>query len=272
MRSDNVMIWQCLFLEHFSFKGTIEIKGDKATNILLDILQRSIHIENLILSGSLCKEIFSCGEKDKHAGILMQIKSLKLSQLSKLKCMWKQDSKLDFVLQNLGVLKVTDCDSLISLLPSHASFTNLTVLRVDRCWGLINLFVPSTVKSLVQLMEMKIEYCKLITEIISNEDDEDLRVEDEIVFNKLKLLSLKDLESLTCFCFGRYNFEFPVLKELIVNECPNMKTFSETVVSVPSLRKVKFIQDDNEEGCWKGDLNTTIKHLHKNKVNSNSEE
>ncbi|XP_031269158.1 uncharacterized protein LOC116127665 [Pistacia vera] len=271
MRSDNMMTWQCLFPEHFSFKGTIEIKGDKSTNFLLDILQRSIHIEKLILSESLYEEIFSCGEKDKHAGTLMQIKNLKLSQLSKLKCTWKQDSKLDFILQNLGVLEVTDCDRLISLLPSHASFASLTVLRVDWCWGLTNLFVPSTAKSLMQLMEMKIENCKLITEIISKEDDEDLRVEDEIVFNKLKLLSLENLESLTCFCFGYYNFELPVLEELIVKKCPNMKTFSEAVVSAPSLRKVKFIQDNNEEGCWQGDLNTTIQHLRKIKVNSNFE-
>ncbi|XP_031273948.1 uncharacterized protein LOC116132446 [Pistacia vera] len=271
LRGDNIMTWQCLFLEHFFFKGTIEIKGDKSTNFLLDILQRSIHIEKLILSKSLYKEIFSYGEKDKHKRTLMQIKSLKLSSLAKLKCVWKQDSKLDFVLQNLGVLEVYDCGRLISLLPSHASFANLTVLRVDRCLGLTNLFVPSTAKSLVQLMEMKIENCRMIVEIISNEDHEDLRVEDEIVFSKLKLLSLEDLESLTCFCFGNYNFQFPVLEELTVKNCSNMKTFSKATVSVRSLRNIKFEHDYNEEECWKGDLNTTIQHLHKKVVNSNFE-
>ncbi|XP_031274893.1 uncharacterized protein LOC116133325 [Pistacia vera] len=268
LRADNMMTWQCLLPKNFSCKCTVEIKGDKSTNIPLVILQRSFDLEKLVLRSSSYKEIFSYGLHDRHTGTLLQIKSLELDDLSNLNNIWSKDSKVDYVIQNLEVLEVHNCDKLSFMLPPLASVANLTVLSIGGCWGLIKLFTPSTAPSMVQLREVNIVTCSMLIEVVSNE--EDVGVEDGIVFNKLKLLSLWDLESLTCFCYGNFTFNFPALEELIVEGCPNMKTFSKGDTSAPCLQKVKKYKEDTE-GYWKSDLNTTIQQLYKKQSIPSSE-
>ncbi|XP_044477854.1 uncharacterized protein LOC123205104 isoform X2 [Mangifera indica] len=240
---------------------TIEIEQDKSTNISVGILQGSVKLEKLILSDCSYIEIFTCGEDEKHTKILMHVKSLELRYLSYAKYLWGKGSKLDSLLQNLEVLEVYDCDRMINVLPSSASFENLTVLNVVSCDGLMNLLTPAIAKNLVQLREMKIESCKLITEIVSNKT-EDVAPEDEIVFGKLKLLSLRRLQNLICFYFGNYALKFPSLEELTVDDCPTMMTFSFGNLNTQSLQKVQQDWWDKGKWSWEGDLNATIQRLH----------
>ncbi|XP_044477799.1 disease resistance protein RPS2-like isoform X5 [Mangifera indica] len=268
-RVDDMITLSHQFPENFG-RCTIEIKQDKSTNISVGILQRSVKLENLMLSDCSYEEIFTCGEDEKHTKILMHIKSLELSNLSDAKYLWGKGSKLDSLLQNLEVLKVDNCDRMINVLPSSASFENLTVLNVDSCYGLMNLLTPSMAKILVQLREMKIESCRMMTEIVSNKT-EDVAAEDEIVFGKLKLLSLGELKSLTCFCSGSYALKFPCLEELTVDGCPGMKTFFAGNLYTPSLQKVQEHWRDKDKWSWNGNLNATIQQLYKKEVNSKSE-
>ncbi|XP_031271199.1 uncharacterized protein LOC116129615 [Pistacia vera] len=257
------------FPENFFSRCIVEIKGDKSTNIPVGILQRLNNLEKLILREGSYKEIFTCGEDEKRTETLIQIKSLKLRSLSDVKYLWRNDFKLDAILQNLEVLEVNGCYRMINVLPSSTSFENLTVLKVSTCFGLMNLVTPSVAKHLVQLREMEIKFCSMMIEIVSNEKD--VAVEDEIVFSKLKLLSLIDLSNLTCFSPGKYTLNFPSLKELIVEDCPKMKSFSGGILNTPSLLKVQQDEEDKDEWCWEGDLNTTIQHMYKEEVNSNLE-
>ncbi|XP_044498376.1 probable disease resistance protein At4g27220 isoform X4 [Mangifera indica] len=268
-RVDDMMTLLHQFPENFC-RCTIEIKQDKSFNISVGILQRSVKLEKLKLSDCSYEEIFTCGEDEKDTKILIQIKSLELCDLSDAKYLWGKGSKLDSLLQNLEALKVYKCDRMINVLPSSASFENLTVLIVEWCYGLMNLLTPSIAKNLVQLREMKIQGCAMITEIVS--DKTDVAAEDEIVFGKLKLLSLDYLESLTCFCPGDYALKFPHLEELVVHACPKMKTFSVGNLYTPSLQKVQQNQWDKDKGGWVGDLNATIQHLHEEEDNSKSDE
>ncbi|XP_044477832.1 probable disease resistance protein At4g27220 isoform X2 [Mangifera indica] len=266
-RVDDMITLLHQFPENFG-RCTIEIKQDRSTNISVGILQRSVKLENLILSDCSYEEIFTCGEDEKHTKILIDIKSLELSNLSDAKYLWGKGSKLDSLLQNLEVLEVDNCDRMINVLPSSASFENLTVLNVHSCYGLMNLLTPAMAKNLVQLREMKIESCRLITEIVSNKTDE--VAEDEIVFVQLKLLSLKYLKSLICFCSGNYTLKFPSLEELTVPGCPKMKTFSVGNLNTPSLQKIQQNRWEKDEWIWEGDLNATIQRLHEKENNQSS--
>ncbi|XP_044477779.1 uncharacterized protein LOC123205052 isoform X2 [Mangifera indica] len=268
-RADDMIKLLHQFPENFC-RCTIEIKQDKSTNISVGILQRPVKLEKLILTVCSYEEIFTRGEDEKHTKILIQIKSLELRGLSDAKYLWGKGSKLDSLLQNLEVLEVNSCVRMINVLPSSASFENLTVLNVDSCYGLMNLLTPSMAKILVQLREMEIRFCIMMTEIVSNKT-EDVAAEDEIVFGKLKLLSLVGLKSLTCFCSGSYALKFPCLEELTVSGCPGMKTFFAGNLYTPSLQKVREDWTDASKRSWKGNLNATIQQLYEKKVNSKSE-
>ncbi|XP_044477768.1 uncharacterized protein LOC123205035 isoform X2 [Mangifera indica] len=267
-RVDDMIKFLHQFPENFC-RCTIKIKHDKSANISVGILQRSVKLEKLILSDCLYEEIFTCGEDEKHTKILIHVKSLKLRRLSDAKYLWGKGSKLDSLLQNLEVLEVNYCHRMINVLPSSASFENLTVLNVQWCYGLMNLLTPSIAKKLVQLREMGIRCCRIMTEIVSNKT-EDVAAEDEIVFGKLKLLSLEDLEYLTCFYSGNYALKFPYLEELTVDGCPGMKTFFAGNLYTPSLQKVQEDWSDKDKWSWNGNLNATIQQLYEKEVNSKS--
>ncbi|XP_044482579.1 uncharacterized protein LOC123208956 isoform X3 [Mangifera indica] len=120
--------------------------------------------------------------------------------------------KSPYDLPNLEVLDVYFHNRLMSLVLFSVFFQNLKVLKVSSCHGLMKLFTPSMARSLVQLRELGISYCKMLTEIVENEGD--ATTSSEIVFNNLNKLSLEWLYSLTCFCSGNYSFSFPSLEEL----------------------------------------------------------
>ncbi|XP_024040890.1 uncharacterized protein LOC18041576 isoform X3 [Citrus clementina] len=201
------------------------------------LLQNIHNLEKLVLSTCEYKKIFSCEEVEEHAEGIAQIKSLKLKKLWLIEeHLWNPDSKLDSFLQNLEFLEVKKCAlSLISLVPSSASFRNLTVLKVCNCWQLISLVTPQTAKTLVQLRELRVSECNRLEEIVANDGDAD----DEIVFSKLKWLFLESSESITSFCSGNYAFSFPSLEDLIVENCPKLNTFSAGVLKTPRLQAVQ---------------------------------
>lgn len=262
---DITMICQDHLPKHlFQNLKSLEVVSDKSDNFSIDFLQRFHNMEKLELKNSSYKEIFSNGEVEKHAGMLTQIKSLKLSELSYLLHIWKQCYKLDSVLQNLEMLEIWWCDNLMNLVPSSASFENLTTLEVSYCKRLKNLVSSVTAKSLVRLVKLRIDGCKLMTEIISSEGDVE---EDEVVFSRLKWLSLECLGSLTSFCLGNCTFKFPSLEDLFVIDCPKMTIFSCGVLSTPRLREVRK-NWGLDKGCWECNLNRTIQKLCNNEEES----
>ncbi|XP_031273330.1 uncharacterized protein LOC116131798 [Pistacia vera] len=156
----------------------------------------------------------------------------------------------------------------ITLRPSLTSFQNLKVMEVYKCNRLMKLITSSTARSLVQLREMSIKDCEMLIEIVENEGDATRSI--EIVFDNLKKLSLTTLKSLTCFCSGNYFFNFPSLEELIIRICPNMKTFSQGILSTPKLHKVNYDSLENifdwEEMTAKYNLHTITREAYKKKV------
>ncbi|XP_052297553.1 disease resistance protein At4g27190-like isoform X3 [Citrus sinensis] len=196
-----------------------------------------------------------------------KLSCLELSRLHKVQHLWKENDESNKAFANLESLEIFECSKLQKLVPASWHLENLATLEVSKCHGLINLLTLSTSESLVNLERMKITDCKMMEEIIQSQVGEE--AEDCIVFRKLEYLGLDCLPSLTSFCLGNYALEFPSLEHVVVRQCPTMKIFSQGVVDAPKLNKVKPTEeeDGDDEGCWEGNLNDTIKKLF-NEMNS----
>ncbi|KAK2654352.1 hypothetical protein Ddye_014208 [Dipteronia dyeriana] len=224
-------------------------------------------VYNGFINELLLREGLSC--KGKHAESLDKLGCLVLFQLSD-QHLWEKSSEFGNLFQNLKSLTLFQCGNLKSLMPSSMTFTNLMTLEVSKCGGLLNLMVLSVAKSLVQLTRMDISDCEMMTEIIKHEEDEAI---DQIIFNRLEYLVLKGLPSLTIFHSGNCTIVFPSLQQVVVIRCSNMKLFSRGVVSTPILHTLQIAEtEDDDVGCWEGDLNTTIKQRYIEKNAENSEQ
>ncbi|GAY68291.1 hypothetical protein CUMW_263010, partial [Citrus unshiu] len=198
-----------------------------------------------------------------------KLSCLELSRLHKVQHLWKENDESNKAFANLESLEIFECSKLQKLVPASWHLENLATLEVSKCHGLINLLTLSTSESLVNLERMKITDCKMMEEIIQSQVGEE--AEDCIVFRKLEYLGLDCLPSLTSFCLGNYALEFPSLEHVVVRQCPTMKIFSQGVVDAPKLNKVKPTEeeDGDDEGCWEGNLNDTIKKLFNEMVSIN---
>jgi hypothetical protein len=193
--------------------------------------------------------------------ISKQLKTLMLYELEMLKHIWQEDFPLDHpLLQDLHELCVWDCPSLISLVPSSTSFTNLTYLNVDNCKELNYLITSSTAKSLIQLKALAIVNCEKMLDVVKIDDE---KAEEDIIFENLEIMEFISLSSLGSFCNGNQTFIFPSLLTFFVKECPQMEIFSPRVTVAPCLSKIEV---GEERIRWKGDINTTIQHLFQEKV------
>lgn len=153
---------------------------------------------------------------------------------------------------------------------------NLTALEVYHCNELLNLVASSTAKSLKQLTRLGIFGCEKIEEIILDVEE---AIDDCMVFSQLKTLALYNLPNLAMFYSGSCKIEFTCLQEVHVIECPNMRRFSRRDLSAPRLHTLRIgdiesgggpIGDIENEGCWEGDLNTSIEQQYLRKVSLHS--
>ena len=173
-----------------------------------------------------------------YAGTFERLTQLNLYKMPKLMLLWKENSEQGRAFQNLGILKVSKCGRLKNLVPSSMHFPNLNILNVWKCHGLISFATSSIVSSLVQLKHLYLSECKRMREVVTNDGEGE--VGDEICFNQLNYLHLVDLPSLRSFQLGNRTIRFPSLYDLRVIGCPEMKIFSNGVLSMPKLKQVRL--------------------------------
>ncbi|KAH8480823.1 hypothetical protein H0E87_030905 [Populus deltoides] len=276
------IIWCCQFPGKFySRLKVIKLKNfyGKLDPIPFGFLQSIRNLETLSVSCSSFEKIFlneGCVDKDEdirvpvdsdeYTRMRARLKNLVIDSVQDIAHIWEPKYRLISVVQNLESLKMQSCNSLVNLAPSTVLFHNLETLDVHSCHGLSNLLTSSTAKSLGQLVKLIVVSCKLVTEIVAKQGGE---INDDIIFSKLEYLELVRLENLTSFCPGNYNFIFPSLKGMVVEQCPKMRIFSQGISSTPKLQGVYWKKDSMNEKCWHGNLNATLQQLYTKMVGCN---
>jgi hypothetical protein len=114
------------------------------------------------------------------------------------------------------------------LLENMSRFQNLLQLEVQGSNNIKYLLSYSTARCLVQLKYLHILKCEVMEEILVTEVAEETI--SEVLFPLLDSLHLKELPILKRLCKGS-NIKFPALKELVIEHCPNFKTF----ISKPTI-------------------------------------
>ncbi|KAK2400175.1 disease resistance protein [Trifolium repens] len=220
-------------------------------------LQNAGSLESLSVEQSCFEKIFQ-DEGQINETTHTRLKNLYLIKLPKLQHICGEGSQIDPVLEVLQVLWVTNCSSLINLLPSSATLSHLEYMDITDCKGLKNLITSPTMQSLHKLRRLKVENCCSLEEVITGEEN------IHITLISLEELVLKWLPRLNQFCSKKCFLKFPLLEVVIVRDCPRMKVFSEGYTSTPNLQKVQIVEDD-EEWFWKGNINDTITSMFEDK-------
>ncbi|RDX90113.1 hypothetical protein CR513_28057, partial [Mucuna pruriens] len=156
--------------------------------------------------------------------MLPQLRTLVLSNLSNLTCVWNKEAKVPF-------------------------FPNLVSLYIVHYDSLKSLFSLSSANNLGNLKLLKLCNCGKIQEVISGDKDK----YDSTIFPKMECLLLKDLPNET--------FNWPNLQIVRVNNIPNMETFLSGNFCTPLLTSlyITFVKK-----LWLRNLNETISYIHNN--------
>ncbi|XP_049401875.1 probable disease resistance protein At4g27220 isoform X2 [Solanum stenotomum] len=145
----------------------------------------------------------------------------------------------------------------ISALCSHqlptAYFTKLESLTVVECEKLRNSMSPSVVRGAPNLQTLWIEDCQSMEEVITQEEEQGEGI--MTLFPQLEVLVLRCLPQLGHFFLTEHALEFPLLREVVIDDCPEMNTFVKQGIfmSIPSLESV-----NNDDEVKAVDLNKVM--------------
>uniref|UniRef100_A0A2P2MRK2 Putative disease resistance protein At4g27220 n=1 Tax=Rhizophora mucronata TaxID=61149 RepID=A0A2P2MRK2_RHIMU len=104
-----------------------------------------------------------------------------------------------------------------------SSFKHLSILVVEDCENMRYLFTYSMIEYLDQIERLDICNCKSMEEVVLRQDVGDGKNWCKMLFPKLKVLKLKGLPKVTTFSTCSL-FECPFLKELQIDNCPQLKS------------------------------------------------
>ncbi|XP_042494306.1 disease resistance protein At4g27190-like [Macadamia integrifolia] len=141
-------------------------------------------------------------------------------------------------------------------------FKNLRVLRVFNCPQLRKVMTASQAKNLQQLEELEISFNQAMEEIVEREGRGE--VHETIVFPRLRTVRLLEMLNLMCFYGGDSLVECPSLEEVIVDTCPNLKTFASGLQFTPKFRRIRALimgrgLDIDVEQPLHGQLNSALR-------------
>ncbi|XP_019465447.1 PREDICTED: uncharacterized protein LOC109363647 [Lupinus angustifolius] len=168
---------------------------------------------------------------------------LKLSCMDNLKQLCSgEDHPSDF-LKSLNRLSIEHCVHLQGILfKSKVNLCNLKSINLFHCQDLTSLFMLSTAKSLVLLEELRIGECKLLIDIVKDEND---HKSNGLIFPKLETLEIEGCERLECILPVAFPRDVMLLQKIKISKCPKLKhIFYEEGgdIRVSRLQKVELVE------------------------------
>lgn len=109
---------------------------------------------------------------------------------------------------------------------SVSHFRNLSTLDVSNCSSLGNLFASATTTTkdcLPQLERITVHFCDEMEHVIVLPQNEEGTGSDIMIFPKLRSLHLTYLHKLVSICRGAQSIGFPMLAEMAISCCENMR-------------------------------------------------
>ncbi|GMP73087.1 hypothetical protein CsSME_00030938 [Camellia sinensis var. sinensis] len=180
------------------------------------------HLEELkVFRCKKLEQVFDFGSEGEGMKLLSSLRVLTLWKLPRLK-------------------HILNCSS-----RQHVQLCNLRSMKVYLCGKLKYVFQTSIAQALHQLESLSVMNCEEMEEIVAAKQNEghEEKVDYKMVFKSLKVIYLTGLPNLSGFCTGGddFPFEWPSLEQLMVTECPKMKTFAATTSdSTPKLKEVEL--------------------------------
>ncbi|TMX02901.1 hypothetical protein EJD97_019341 [Solanum chilense] len=173
-------------------------------------------------------------------------------------------------LVDLVVVGVNSITALCSHQLSTAYFSKVETVYIENCGKLRNLTSPSVARGLLNLQVLTIEACQSIEEVITEEQQ---RQGEEIMTNEplfplLEELVLCKLPKLRHFFLVKHALEFPFLRVVWINSCPEMETFVRQGIFV-STPQLKWMNNDVEMKV--DDLNKWIQQTFNSKEQNASQ-
>ncbi|KAJ9550779.1 hypothetical protein OSB04_014824, partial [Centaurea solstitialis] len=120
--------------------------------------------------------------------------------------------------------------------------SNLKELEIGYCGLMQHVFTFSMLESLMQLKKLGISYCKAVEVIVKEENEAQIKISSKVVvFPRLKSIALCKLPNLTGFFLGKNEFQWPLLEDVSIDCCPQMRVFTYGCSITP---KLKYIHTD----------------------------
>ncbi|KAL2322657.1 hypothetical protein Fmac_027036 [Flemingia macrophylla] len=185
---------------HFANLVSFQAKncGTNLTNFLSILMKRSNNLEVIKIKNSTLFHLFHTIEsyKDGDGIYLSKMKELELIELKYLEHICNVNP--------YGILDLR----------------NLQKVHIKSCPGLNFIFYSRVADKLYQLMELKLEACESLTEVVRLDDGK----EPVIWFIALSKVVFKSLSRFKIFC--NRHLEFPNLQTLMIEDCPDLIKFT----------------------------------------------
>ncbi|XP_047309842.1 uncharacterized protein LOC124913293 [Impatiens glandulifera] len=149
-------------------------------------------------------------------------------------------------------------------------FQNLTELRIRGCGKLRYLFSENIGRVAAKHLSMlEICVCPTMEVVMKKEDDDDKvgggsnSLGNSNFFPLLWRLVLSNLSGLRSVSNVSYTWALPLLKELVVKQCPKLEALSPGYLDSPRLDTLSYNnrEEVNVKNTWKGDVNTALRYL-----------
>ncbi|XP_043814384.1 uncharacterized protein LOC110618489 isoform X3 [Manihot esculenta] len=162
------------------------------------------------------------------------------------------------LLKSLEELRLIDLPTLVHVWNKDPqgimSFENLTLLQVENCSSLTNIFTLSMASGLVNLQHLEVKRCNLVDHVIIKEAEEEIG-KDNTIFPSMQSIILECLPCLSSFYSASDVLKLPSLKGIEIVGCPNMELLASKFCQEQDL---SMIAEGNEERIHEEDSNISI--------------